>query len=172
MPPSVVVWRSPRTRHRQLHFRPRGMTWGHSERGRRKQAPHPPPSRERGSGDGSHFPLLLKGPLSLFTHTCHHHSLSFYELLPPTWTVQPLTTSRRFNQHTGRCSSFVPRPVPQALRETGAPGIIDGWGRRASSYIKWDKCSPRWGWFLEDADSVHPYIFQPTADLNMLSLYK
>ena len=32
--------------------------------------------------------------------------------------------------------------------------------------------APQWGWFLEDADSVHPYIFQPTADLNMLSLYK
>lgn len=34
---------------------PRGMTWGHLERGRRKRAPHPPPSRERGPGDGVPF---------------------------------------------------------------------------------------------------------------------
>lgn len=87
--PSAVTWGSPRTHHitEMAAFQTQGQNVG-QERG--KRAPHPPnqkPGRERGPGD---FPLPSKGPLSLLlTYACHHHSLRVYELLPPTWTVQP-----------------------------------------------------------------------------------
>lgn len=64
---------------------------------------------------GAHFPRPSEGPLSLLlTYACYHHSLSFFEPLPPTQIVQPLTTPNgSINTHLGAlasCQALCHRP--------------------------------------------------------------